>query len=61
MTDKFPDDPMSPLTQGYTALHEMFKALTESGWTEDQAIKYVVYWSIAIGKEPELPEAPDGP
>jgi hypothetical protein len=46
---------MSPLGQGYTALHVMFQSLVEGGFTEDQALKYIVFWTIA------LPEDTSGP
>jgi len=52
---RLPDDPMSPLGQGYTALHVMFQSLVEGGFTEDQALKYIVFWTIA------LPEDTSGP
>lgn len=60
MSQGLPEEPMSALGQSYMALHEMFKALVESGFTEDQALKYIVIWTINL---PDLPPQgnPDGP
>lgn len=34
-------DPLSPMVQGMTAMHEMFLSLTEAGFTERQALTII--------------------
>jgi hypothetical protein len=57
------EEPLTPLAEGYVSLHIMLESLMKAGWTEDQAIKYVVIWSIEIGERmPGIDLGnPDGP
>jgi len=49
-------EPITPIGEGFVALHEMFKQLIAGGFTEDQALKYIAMWSIEIGRYPPPPE-----
>jgi len=44
----------TPAVEAYGAIHEMFLTLVASGFTEDQALRYVVIWSIEVGNRPDL-------
>jgi len=49
-------EPITPIGEGFVALHEMFKQLIAGGFTEDQALRYIVMWSIEISHNPPPPE-----
>lgn len=52
--------PHGPLVESYKAVHEMFLSLVAAGFTESQAIKYIVVWTIEASERlPDVP--PEGP
>ena len=46
-----PDEPLNPVLEGAVQMHEMFLALVEAGFTEDQAVKVLVHWVRVNGQD----------
>ena len=49
----------TPAVEAYGAIHEMFLTLVASGFTENQALRYIVLWTIEVGNRPDF-NPPEG-
>jgi hypothetical protein len=47
VSNEQPQSPMTVLAQGATAMHEMFRAYVEAGFTEQQALQIVIQIAVA--------------
>jgi hypothetical protein len=45
-----PDEPLTTFGEGVVQMHEMFLALIAGGFTEDQAIRFLVQWVKVNGE-----------